>query len=119
MNAEGLALAFSFALCGAGALLGIIIPNRWNPALLASTGSLASLPISWVAASTLWSGRIFHAKLWTIRGLGTLMIGIDRVSALFLLVAAAVILATSIFSGGYLKRYIPHHNLKALNASYL
>jgi hydrogenase-4 component B len=119
MNAEELGLALSFTLCGVGALLGIILPNRWIPALLASTGSLASLPISWVAANTLLLGRIFQAKLWTIRGLGTLTVAIDHVSALFLLVAAAVVLASSIFSCGYLKRYVPHRKLKALNASYL
>ena len=119
MNAEGLALALSFALCGAGALLGIIVPNRRNPAILAWAGSLASLLILYVSGSVLWSGGVFHAQLWTIRGLGKLTIAIDRVSALFLFVAAVVFLASSIFSVGYLKRYASHHRLKTLNASYL
>jgi uncharacterized membrane protein len=43
VSAEGFVLALVFALCGAGALLGIFVPERRNPALLAWAGSLASL----------------------------------------------------------------------------
>jgi hydrogenase-4 component B len=119
MNTDGLLLELMFALCGAGALLGIIIPDRRNPALLAWVGSLASLLTLWVSGNVLWSGQIFQSELWTIRGLGTLIISLDRLSALFLFVAAVVVLAGSIFSAGYLKRYVGHYNLKALNAWYL
>ena len=112
-------LVLVFVLCGAGALLGIIIPDRRNPALLAWVGSLASLLTLWVSGNVLWSGHIFQGELWTIRGLGPLMISLDRLSALFLFVAAVVVLASSIFSAGYLKRYSGHYSLKALNAWYL
>jgi hydrogenase-4 component B len=119
MSTDGLLLALVFALCGAGALLGIIIPDRRNPALLAWVGSLASLLTLWVSGNVLWSGQIFQSELWTIRGLGTLTVSLDRLSALFLFVAAVVVLASSIFSAGYLKRYAGHYNLKALNAWFL
>ena len=119
MSTDGLLLALVFALCGAGALLGIVIPDRRNPALLAWVGSLASLLTLWVSGNVLWSGQIFQSELWTIRGLGTLTVSLDRLSALFLFVAAVVVLASSIFSAGYLKRYAGHYNLKALNAWYL
>ena len=119
MGANGLLLELIFALCFAGALAGIVVPDRRNPALLAWAGSFASLLTLWVAGNVLWSGQIFQADLWAIRGWGTLTISLDRLSALFLAVAAVVVLASSIFSAGYLKRYAGHYNLKALNAWYL
>src|SRR5208283_2995755 len=50
---------------------------------------------------------------------GPLMVSLDRLSALFLFVAGVVVLASSIFSASYLKRYSGHYSLKALNAWYL
>jgi hydrogenase-4 component B len=119
MSADGLMLVLIFSLCGAGALLGMIISDRSNPALLAWVGSLASLLTLWVSGNVLCSGHVFKGELWTIRGLGPLMISLDRLSALFLLVAGVVVLASSIFSSSYLKRYSGHYSLKALNAWYL
>lgn len=119
MSTEGLFLAFVFALCGAGALVGILIPDRRNPALLAWMGSLASLLALWVSGNVLWSGQVFKGSLWTIRGLGTLTVLLDSLSAIFLAVAAVVVLASSIFSASYLKRYTGHYSLRALNAWYL
>jgi len=119
MGANGLLLELVFTLCFAGALAGIFVPERGTPALLAWFGSLAALLALWVAGNVLWSGQLFQAELWTIQGWGTLAISLDRLSALFLAVAAVVVLATSMFSAGYLKRYVGHYNLKALNAWYL
>jgi hydrogenase-4 component B len=67
----------------------------------------------------LWSGHPFQGELWTVRPLGMLMVSLDRLSALFLFVAAVVVLASSIFSASYLKRYSGRYSLKALNAWYL
>jgi len=119
MAANGLLLELVFALCVAGALAGIVVPDRRNPALLAWAGSLAALLTLWVSGNVLWSGQIFQAELWTIPGWGTLTISLDRLSAFFLAVSALVVLASSIFSAGYLKRYVGHYSLRALNAWYL
>jgi hydrogenase-4 component B len=119
MSIDGLLLELIFALCVLGAVAGIFISERRNPALLAWIGSLASLLTLWVSGNVLCSGQIFQSDLWTIRGLGTLTVSLDRLSALFLFVAAIVVLASSIFSASYLKRYIGHYNLKTLNAWYL
>ena len=85
VSADGFVLALVFALCGAGALLGIFVPERRNPALVAWAGSLASLLALWVSGHVLGSGAILHGSLWTIRSLGTLTFSLDRLSALFLL----------------------------------
>jgi len=119
MSVDGLLLELIFALCAVGALLGIFVPDRHNPALLAWIGSLAALLTLWVSGNVLWSGHVFQGDFWTILGLGTLTVSIDRLSALFLFLAAIVILASSVFSADYLKRYAGHYNLKALNAWYL
>jgi hydrogenase-4 component B len=119
MGANGLLLELIFALCFVGAMAGIFVPDRRNPALLAWAGSLAALLTLWVSGNVLWSGQVFQAELWTIRSLGTLTVSIDRLSALFLTVATLVVLTSSIFSAGYLKRYSGHYNLKAHNAWYL
>jgi hydrogenase-4 component B len=119
MSADGLMLVSVFILCCAGALLGIIISNRRNSVLLAWFGSLAALLAMGVSGDVLWSGHVFQGKLWTIRGLGPLMTSLDRLSALFLFVAGVVVLASSIFSASYLKRYSGRYSLKALNAWYL
>jgi hydrogenase-4 component B len=119
MGADGLLIVLVFALCGVGALAGIIVPERRNPALLAWVGSLAALAALWASADVLRSGGVFKGELWTILPLGTLTVSLDRLSALFLFVAAVVVLASSVFSASYLKRYLGHYSLKALNAWYL
>ena len=118
MNLVGLPLILVFALCGAGALLGMMIPERRNPTLTAVAGSLAAAAALWAGGGVLCGGG-FHGELWTIRSVGTLVVSLDRLSALFLVVAAVVILASSIFSASYLKRYADHYSLRAFNAGYL
>jgi len=119
MTTDGSLLVLVFALCGAGALAGLAVPERRTPAFLAWVGSLAALAMLWVSADVLRSGGVFKSELWTIEPLGTLSVSLDRLSALFQFVAALVMLASSIFSASYLKRYLGHYSLKALNAWYL
>lgn len=119
MIAHGLLLGLAFAVCGVGVLLGVIIPNRRIPALVAWIGSSAAVLMLVVSGSVLWSGRIFCFRLWTVRSVGTLTVSIDRLSALFLAVTAIVVLASSLFSASYLNRYVEHRGLRAFNAWYL
>ena len=118
MGAVGLALTLVFALCAAGAVVGIIIPDRRNPAWLAWTGSLAALSALWASGIVLLTGGEFHAGLWTIRSIGTLTVSLNRLSAFFLFVAAVVVLASSIFSASYLKRYAGHYSLRSFSVWY-
>jgi len=104
MSLAGCLLGLIFALCGAGSLAGIFVPDRRNPALLAWVGSIASLLALWLSGGVLLSGHTFQTELWTIRPLGTLTIVLDRMSALFLFLAAVVFLASSVYSAGYLGR---------------
>ncbi|HTS21514.1 MAG TPA: proton-conducting transporter membrane subunit, partial [Casimicrobiaceae bacterium] len=119
MSAGGSLLALVFALCGAGAAAGLTVPDRRAPLLLAWVGSLAALALACASGSVLVSGEPLEGRLWTIAPLGSLSIAIDRLSALFLLAAALVMLASSIFSAGYLERYLGHYSLRTFTAWYL
>jgi len=119
MNCVGLALACVFAVCGAGTALGTIIPERRMPVLLAWAGSAAAMLALWVSGAVLVTGAEFHQSLWAIPSIGTLTVLLDRVSAFFLLIAAIVILASSVFSAAYMKRYAGHYSLAAFNGWYL
>jgi hydrogenase-4 component B len=113
------ALILCFALCGAGASLGVVISERRIPFLLAWTGSLAAAAAFCCAGAVLVEGAGFRSQLWTIRSVGTITVSIDGVSAFFLLLASLVVLASSIFSAGYLTRYAGHYSLRSFNAWYL
>ena len=119
MNTVGLTLTLVFLLCGIGVVLGMIVPERRVPALLAWFGSAAALSALWAGGIVLSSGARFHHQLWTIHSVGTLTVSLDRLSAFFLVLAAVVILASSIFSASYLERYVGRYSLPAFNAWYL
>ncbi len=119
MSPIGLLLATALSVCVAGALAGIVVPSPRVPALSAWAGSLASVLLLLAGGWILLEGQSFRADLWAIYGWGTLTLSLDRLSAFFLFVAGLVMLAVSIFSAGYLKRYVGRYSLKALNAWYL
>lgn len=119
MSPVGLVLSLLFAVCAAGVILGILVPERRIPAVLAWAGSIAALLALYASGSALISGAEFHHSLWTIPSIGALSILLDRVSAFFLFIAAVVILASSVFSAAYMKRFVGHYSLRAFNAWYL
>ncbi len=118
MNPIGLALVLVFVLCGVGGILALVIPEQSTPAFLAWTGSSAAL--SAICASVVaLQGRILNCRLWSIGSFGTIGISLDSLSAFFLLIAAIVFLASSIFSASYMKRYAGHYNRSPFTAWYL
>ncbi len=119
MNSVGLVLSLLFAVCAAGIVLGILLPEKHVPAVLAWSGSIAALLALYAAGYVLIYGGVFHFSCWTIPTLGTITILLDRVAAFFLLIAAIVMLASSVFSAAYMKRYAGHYSLVAFNAWYL
>jgi hydrogenase-4 component B len=119
MSAIGLPLTLVFVLCGAGAALGSIVPERRNPTVLAWLGSFAALAALWASGLELFAEGEFHHTLWMIRSVGNLTVSLDHLSALFLFLAAVVVFASSVFSASYLKRYAGHYSLRAFTAGYL
>src|SRR5581483_9072259 len=119
MGADEVLFVWVFALCGAGALAGVLVPEKRIPALLAWFGALAAFLTLWVGARVLVLGGARGGRLWTIPGLGTLAVSLDRLSALFLVAAAVVVLASSVFSASYLQRYVGRYSLRSFAAWYL
>lgn len=108
-----------FALCAAGALLALITPQRRNPALIGIVGATAGLALSVGAAHALLTRHAVFAALWSLPAAGgELRVGLDPVSGLFLLITGIVYCLTSIFSAGYLRRYLDHYSLRAFSVMY-
>jgi hydrogenase-4 component B len=117
MSATQLLVAF-FILCGAGAVLAFLIPQRLLAVLLATVSSLAALILLIASAMLLVTGAEFHAALWPVLTLGTLTLESDPLSAFFLFVTGLVFLPVSIFSSTYLAKYVAHHDLRYFSVLY-
>jgi hydrogenase-4 component B len=118
MNAVTFPLTLVFVLCGLGAVLAVALPERRVPAVVAWCGSIAALSGLCASGAALF-GIGFHGDLWTIPSVGTLTVSIDHLSAFFILLAALVVLPSSIFSATYLKRYEGRYNLSIFAVWYL
>jgi hydrogenase-4 component B len=119
MTVVGLAIALVFVFCSVGAAIGLVLPEKRIPLLLGWIGSLAALAVLCASAIVLGSGAQFYARLWTIPSVASLSVSLDRLAAFFLFIAAIVILASSVFSAGYMKRYLGRYSLTAFNVWYL
>ena len=108
-----------FALCGAGVVLALLIPDRRNPQWLAWIGGLASLVLLCASGQTLFGGFTWSTSLWTVAELGPLTINMDRLSALFAFITGLVFLPVSIFAAVHLPRYAGRYSLKAFSVMYL
>jgi hydrogenase-4 component B len=117
MSALQLVIGF-FILCTAGAVLALLMPQRWLPALLAIIGSLAALLVLAVSTMLLVFGATLHFALWPVLTLGTLTFEADPLSAFFLFVTGLIFLPVSIFSGSYLGKYLAHHDLRYFSILY-
>src|SRR6266446_1541740 len=107
-----------FILCGAGLNAAVIAPARWNPLVLAAIGSVAALVVLIASAVLLLDEATFYFELWPLLSLGTLTIGADRLSALFLFVTGLVFLPVSMFSGVYLVKYAARYSLRYFGILY-
>jgi hydrogenase-4 component B len=118
MDAMALLLLF-FGLCAVGIVLASLLPDRRVPAAIAWVGGAASVTLLASAGGVLASGHALHAQLWTVPVVGPLVLAMDRLSALFAVITGLVYLAVSIFSAGYMERYLGHYSLRWFGILYL
>ena len=97
METQTLILAF-FALCGAGILLSLATPASRQGSVLAWLGCLAATALILAGANALLAGDTFRQPFWSLPGLGTLTLKVDRLSAVFILVTGLVLFPASIFA---------------------
>ena len=64
-------------------------------------------------ANALLGGDTFRQPLWSLPGLATLTLALDRLSAVFLFVTGLVLFPASIFAGGELQRESSQQNARA------
>ncbi len=107
------------ALCAAGIGLTAAVPSQRVPRLLAWIGAIASLPVLWAGGAVLATGQVLSMRLWTIPAWGPLMLQMDRLGAVFVMVAGMVFLPVSIFCAGYLPRYLGRYSLRMFGGMYL
>jgi hydrogenase-4 component B len=116
---EVFTLIVFFALCATGVLLALVTPQRGNPLLLAMIGAAAGVALAVAGGHALLGRHPFFAVLWKLPVAGgELRIGLDPTSGLFLLITGVVYCLTSIFSAGYLKRYLGQYSLRAFSVMY-
>ena len=118
MTLAGILLLLFFILCSVGTVLAMILPERYLSFVLAVIASLAAADMVGLGFMVLVSGRGLQYSLWTISELGTLSLSLDRFSALFLVSAAVVFLAASVFSNAYMQRYRGHYSLRSFSILY-
>ena len=118
MEMQTLILAF-FLLCGIGILLSLAAPSSRQGNVLAWFGCLAATTLVLAGANALLAGNTFVQLLWTLPGLATLTVSLDRLSAVFILITGLVLFPASIFAGGELKRELNHHRGSAFTVMLL
>ncbi|HEY7307294.1 MAG TPA: proton-conducting transporter membrane subunit [Bryobacteraceae bacterium] len=111
-------LAIFLGLSAAGVVLALLLPDRRNPLALGWTSSLAALCILWLSGAVLLDGSGFQISLWSLPGLGTLTLSLNRLAGFFLFSAGIVFLAASVFSVSYLRRYLGHYSLRSFSVLY-
>jgi hydrogenase-4 component B len=107
-----------FILCAIGAVGALLASERWSAIVLAAIGSLSAILILLASALLLVGDTSFRAELWPVLSLGAMELAADRLSALFLFIAALVFLPVSIFSGIYLEKYRKHYSLRYFGVLY-
>ena len=116
MNPCILLIGLFAAFCGAGVVLTAVLPQKRVPQALALVGTLASLPLIGASSWILMTGNAFAVRLWAVPSFGTLLLQMDRLSALFALITGLVFLSVSVFWRGYLPRYLGRYSLRAFAA---
>jgi hydrogenase-4 component B len=105
MNNVAPLFALFFALCGCAAVASLLTPARWSPRTLAGLGAAAALLLMLASGVILFGDARLRVDLWEVESLGTMKLGADRLSALFLIVCGAVYFPVSLYSAAYLERH--------------
>ena len=103
MDTQILILLF-FVICGMGIVLSCLMNAQRQGHILAWMGSISAGLLILASLNALLAGDTFNQLLWPLPGLTTLILSLDRLSAIFLFVTGLVLLPASIFAGGQLNR---------------
>ncbi len=111
-------LLFSLGICGIGAILAALLPDRTNMPTMAFVASIAAVVALVASGKALLIGPLFQVELWRLPYFGTISLTMDRISALFVFISALVYLPVSIFSAQYMVKYSGRYSLKSFGIFY-
>ena len=103
-------LAF-FMLAGLGVAAALLAPLERKPPVLAAFGAAGAAALLIAGAAGLIGDKPVSFAYWYFAPFGMLRLGLDPLSAFFVLVTGAVALPVAIFSASYLERYREEYDL--------
>ena len=103
-------LAF-FVLAGLGVAAALLAPLERKPPVLAAFGAAGAGALLIAGAAGLVGDKPVSLAYWYFAPFGTLRLGLDPLSAFFVLVTGAVALPVAVFSASYLERYREEYDL--------
>jgi hydrogenase-4 component B len=108
MNVALALVVIFFVMCAAGVVTSLLSTARSGPYMLAAIGSTAAGVLFATGATLLLTEETFRVAIGPTLAGGTLVMSVDRLSAVLMISAALVYLPVSIFSGTYLRKYAGH-----------
>ncbi len=105
------ALALFFALTGLGVIAVLLVPVERKPPVLATFGAAGAAALLVAGAAGLVAEKSVAFAYGHFLSFGALRLGLDPLSALFVLITGAVGLPVAIFSAAYLRRYQDDYDL--------
>lgn len=118
MSSFGPLLVLFAALCAAGAILALVLPQAAGPRVVAWFGTLAGLALVVLGVSALFDPAVVTMPLWTIPSIATITLHRDPLAGLFLLVTGLVVIPVSIFGANSLPHLLGRASVRAYAVMY-
>jgi hydrogenase-4 component B len=98
MTAFPVSLAVVVAASGAGGVLAALLPASRSPRVIAWCGGLAAAAATAAGVAALVDGTVVARRLWTIPGIGDVVLRQDPLGGVFLLVTGLVLAPAAVFA---------------------
>ena len=118
MSTFGPLLVLFAALCAAGAVMALALPQAAGPRIVAWLGALAGLVLVVLGVSALFDPASVTISLWTIPSIATITLHRDPLAGLFLLVTGLVVIPVSIFGANSLPHLLGRMSVRAYAVMY-
>jgi hydrogenase-4 component B len=118
VSAFGVGLGVFVSLCGAGAVLAILLPQRHSSRVIAAIGGVAGLVLIGLGGGALFDPSPAAIALWQIPGVGDIVVQHDPLTGLFVLVTGLVCLPASIFTANSLPQLVARYSVRGYAVLY-